>query len=386
MKIPTQNSLDQATRNGRATTPSSKKKGGRHPASIAFPHHTVNRALDVVTALWKLHTSNPSTILELAAEMNYTPTSKPFQKVISSAYKYGFLKNSWVNNVNKHISISRLGQSIVGPIMGDNPHTSKITAFLTPKIFKDVIDAIKNGPIPPDDVFKNTLLSRYHIPEVSVDACHTIIMKNLVELDLITNVKGEQYIQLDKHPPTTDQPEEGGIEEEQMGSQLETTEQSPQSTPEPDTPSIQSKPKQIFVAHGKNRKPLEQLEKILTTFNVNYKVAVNEPNAGMPISEQVAGLMRDSTSGIFIFTADEKITKEDGQVAWRPSQNVIYELGAASVLYREKIVIFKEEHVSFGSDFSALGYISFEKDSLDAKTSNLMVELINLGFMKLTPT
>ena len=69
-----------------------------------------------------------------------------------------------------------------------------------------------------------------------------------------------------------------------------------------------------------------------------------------------------------------------------PSQNVVYELGAASVLYGKKIVILKEDTVSFASDFSDLGYISFEKDNLDAKTSDLILELINLGFMQLTPT
>ena len=57
--------------------------------------------------------------------------------------------------------------------------------------------------------------------------------------------------------------------------------------------------------------------------------------------------MRDEcASGIFIFTADECFLREDkdGQVkeVRRPSENVVYELGAASVFYGRKIVIFKE--------------------------------------------
>ena len=91
------------------------------------------------------------------------------------------------------------------------------------------------------------------------------------------------------------------------------------------------------------------------------------------------------TSGIFIFTADEKTIDEKGNEIWRPSDNAVYELGAASVLYSNKIVIFKENAVSFASDFNDLGYISFDKDKLDAKAADLMLELINLGFMQLTP-
>ena len=65
---------------------------------------------------------------------------------------------------------------------------------------------------------------------------------------------------------------------------------------------------------------------------------------------------------------------------------MIYELGAASVLYDNKIVIFKEENVSFASDFGDIGYIPFEKDQLEVKAADLMLELIELGFMRLTPT
>src|SRR2546428_274079 len=91
--------------------------------------------------------------------------------------------------------------------------------------------------------------------------------------------------------------------------------------------------KQIFIAHGKNKKPLDQLQKILDQFGVKYKVAINEPNKGRPISSKVAELMKACTSAIFIFTADEKTQDAEGNVKYRPSDNVVYELGAASALY-----------------------------------------------------
>lgn len=39
----------------------------------------------------------------------------------------------------------------------------------------------------------------------------------------------------------------------------------------------------IFVAHGKNKKPLEQLKGILEQFKIPYRVATEEPNLGRPI-------------------------------------------------------------------------------------------------------
>ena len=140
---------------------------------------------------------------------------------------------------------------------------------------------------------------------------------------------------------------------------------------------------QLFIAHGKNRRPLEQLKGILNGWKVPFLVAVDEPNAGRPISEKVAETMRQCSAGIFIFTADEHFQDADGEEVMRPSQNVVYELGAASLLYGRKIVILKEAGVTFPSDFSDLGWIEFDRDALDAKGMDLLREMIALEAVRL---
>jgi hypothetical protein len=62
------------------------------------------------------------------------------------------------------------------------------------------------------------------------------------------------------------------------------------------------------------------------------------------------------------------------------------ELGAASLLYEDRIVIFKEKGIHFPTNFQSIGYIEFEVDSIDAKTSDLLKELIGFGLVKVTPT
>ena len=142
-------------------------------------------------------------------------------------------------------------------------------------------------------------------------------------------------------------------------------------------------PVQIFVAHGRSRKPLDQLQKILNEWQVPYLVAVDEPNAGRPISQKVADLMKACSAGVFIFTSDDEFTDGAGNVVSRPSQNVIFELGAASLLYGQRIVVLKERGVTFPSDFGDLGWIEFDKDALDAKAMELLRELIALKAVRL---
>ena len=155
-------------------------------------------------------------------------------------------------------------------------------------------------------------------------------------------------------------------------------------------PPVQTeRPKPIFIAHGKNKGPLDQLTKILDSFQIPYKVAGAEPNAGKLIPDKVKGLMRECGSAIFIFTGDEgkaflgKRGKPENE-RQVPNLNVVFELGAASMLYSDRIIIFKEEGVEFASDFSSIGYIPFSNGDISSKSGDLMKELLALGFIKIT--
>ena len=138
----------------------------------------------------------------------------------------------------------------------------------------------------------------------------------------------------------------------------------------------------IFIAHGKNRKPLEQLKKILDQFKIPYKVVVDEHSLGRPISGKVREVMKSCNCAILLFTADEEFKDKDGNTIWRPSENVIFELGATGYLYDNKIVILKEADVTFPTNFRDIGYIPFEKDQLEAKAMDVLKELVGFGIVK----
>lgn len=140
----------------------------------------------------------------------------------------------------------------------------------------------------------------------------------------------------------------------------------------------------IFVAHGKNKKPLEQLQKILNQFKIPYKVAVEEPNLRHPIGTKVREIMEACNCAILIFTADEEFRDLEGNTIWRPSENVVYELGAAGFLYDKRIVILKEEGVQLPSNFKELGYISFSKNQLESKSMDVLMALIGFGIVKIS--
>lgn len=140
----------------------------------------------------------------------------------------------------------------------------------------------------------------------------------------------------------------------------------------------------IFIAHGKNKKPLEQLKKILDQFRIPSKIAVEEANLGRPISQKIRETMEACNCAILLFTCDEEFMDKEGKVIWRPSENVVYELGASSYLYGHRIVIMKEDGVEFPSNFRELCYMPFEKNQLEAKALDIFKELIGFGIVKVT--
>ena len=195
---------------------------------------------------------------------------------------------------------------------------------------------------------------------------------------IFKEIQGKRYLSLHEHDTTNS----AIIDDDEPVQDINPTENKISNIPDTPAPQVQ---KQIFVAHGKNHKPLEQFKIILEQFKIPYKIAIEESNQGRPISQKVSELMRECSSAVFLFTKDEEIKDGEGEISYRPSDNVVFELGTASILYGDKIVIFKQKDVKFGSDFKDLGYISFE-DDLGAKSMDLMKELVDLDLLKISPT
>ncbi|MGO1537926.1 MAG: hypothetical protein ACTHZ9_01790 [Leucobacter sp.] len=58
--------------------------------------------------------------------------------------------------------------------------------------------------------------------------------------------------------------------------------------------------------------------------------------------------------------------------------------GASAVMYDDCVILFKEKDVNLASNFSGIGYISFEKDRLDAEMNALLGEFVALKLLKLS--
>ncbi len=359
------------------------------------PHPPVSLAVaqQVAQAIADKNASRPMNRLLLAEAMGYSPSSSGFRDRVTSSAKYGLTEGSYNSEV---ISVTALGDTVTRPRNDGEQIEARRGAIRNVPLFDTLVDHFGNSKLPDPKFLKNTLeRDPFGIDPAWSESAAEAFTEDARAVGYLRDIGGSPHIVLDAStslPPSEVQPPGAEIEQPEAadeGSADNAPADATQSASAADSRELHEEvpqrplPMQLFVAHGKNRRPLEQLKGILNSWKVPFLVAVDEPNAGRPISEKVAETMRECSAGIFIFTADEHFLDPEGNEVMRPSQNVVYELGAASLLYGRKIVILKESGVTFPSDFSDLGWIEFERDALDAKAMDLLREMIALEAVRL---
>jgi predicted nucleotide-binding protein len=357
---------------------------GRRPAEIpTFPRHSLNEALKLAQSIEDNNAGKPYDRINLAEALNMSPNSSAFRDLITSSSRYGLTIGG---RIADKIALSDIGRSIVSPMTDEQKNENLKLALLHPELFKMVYEHFDNNKIPRRELLINTLKNEFKVVPEDASLCYDIIIENINDYKLATEIKGTSYLQLKRlsYLESVNDDESEDVDEE-LAVKPETPTEIPDEVPEKKS---MEKPenKQIFIAHGKNKKPLEQLVKILDKYKIARVIATDEPHKGRPVGIKVAEEMKRCSSGIFIFTADVETKDTDGNTILQPNYNVVFELGAGSVLYGDKIIILKEKGVELPSDFNEVGRITFEKDNLSASGLDLISELGALEIIKVIVT
>lgn len=357
---------------------------GRKP-SADFPKHSIEGVLKVPQSLEDNNGGNPLPPMDVALAIGVSPGSSSFRDLLSSSIKYGLTSGSY--NSAK-VALERPGKAVVAPTSPEERQRALFEAAFRPDVFRRVYDYYRGKKLPDPQFLANTLTREFGVPKESVEKFVEVFLANLDHLRLIKEGPTGKWLATDMPTPaeaaTDESTSSGGEsqEQEQLAAVSEIRRPKPAASAPAD--AGRSQKNAIFVGHGKDKGPLDQLKKILGEYQLPYKVAEDEANKGRPISQKVAETMHECGAAILIFTADEEFTDKDGNVVYRPSENVVFELGAASALYGSRIIIFRDSRVQFPSNFKEIGYITFEVNQLAAKVNDLFRELIGFGLIKIS--
>jgi hypothetical protein len=347
------------------------------------PSQSVDEALRVARALADEYGKQPTAPIDVAKAMDLTPGAGQFKSITGASIAYGFTEGGY--NAEQ-ISLTDLGRRAIAPIEEGDDLKAKREAFLRPRVINEFLTKYNGSKVPSTQIAENVLES------MGVAGAHTertlkVILGGAEELGLLTDFKGKPWVNLDsslQQPVVDGEDEPGETHDDDFASEV--PEEPPSDSPPLPPPDPEQEPKKrpnvLFVGHGRNKKPLAQLTALLDKLKIPYLVAASEPNKGRPIPIKVRETMDQCGAGILIFSADEELFDKEQAPVWKNSENVSHELGAAAVMYDDRIIIFKEEGVSLASNYESIGYIEFEKDKLDAKLADLLTELVALKILQ----
>lgn len=192
------------------------------------------------------------------------------------------------------------------------------------------------SPLPPKNIAQN-VLATFGVPVDRTAAAFDPLIENATFVGFVKRIKDKDHIDIGSPIPVGD-PAPGVQDpknEEDPGGDTEAAPDESHvghSENNPRTDLRQVHKNAIFLGHGSNRKPMDQLVKILNEYGIPHKQAVEEANRARPIPRKVGDVMRECGAAILVFTADKEFFDKDSISIWRPSENVSHELGAASVL------------------------------------------------------
>ncbi len=342
-----------------------------------YPEIPITEAIQVPQGIREHNAGRPMNRVLLAEALKLSPTSSDFRDLLSASYKYGFTKGSFNSET---IDLTELGEQLTKPRSEMGKLDAMRKGLRRIVLFERLLTHFNNNKLPTAEFLKNTLEREpFNVtPEWSAEAANVFIA-NGKAVGFIRDVSGSPFVVIEAGPPAAEVSEAiTEVEKEQV---LPTEQKPKVPTEAPQIPTSL----QFFIGHGKDKEALEQLKGIINQLGIPYVVAQEEPNIGRPISKKVKDLMDSCSGGIFIFSADEEFRDLNGNSIFRPRENVVFELGAASYKYDQRIVIFKESGIAFPSDFRDLGYIEYEKGQLAGKTMDLLKELIALKAVKILP-
>jgi predicted nucleotide-binding protein len=350
-----------------------------------FPMHTLSRALVVAQAIQDEMAGKPFKRLLLSEALGIKPGSTNLRDMLSSSFKYGLTEGT---EKAVDITLTTTGSEATQQRDPGRKLAALRKAALTPQVFRDVYNDYDNRKIPGLEMMKKILTSEYAVPADYAEECATIILENGRFVGIIRDISGSPHVMLESQismgaaarAESTNGDEPAGLTEITSGGASTAVDKAEINAPNGGTPPMSSA---IFLGHGKNRAPVRKLEEILRAFNIPTKIVIDEANMARPIPQKVREVMMQCSSAILVFTKDQEFHDAEGNSLWRPSENVVYELGAASFAYENRVIIFKEEGLNFPTNFQSVGYIEFKVDSIEAKTTELLKELISFGLVKL---
>ena len=288
-----------------------------------YPADTLESAKAVAEAVGTNGTGGPEGSIErneLAKVLGTTPKSSTFTTRLNSSAKYGLTLGGYNDD---RIRLTSRGVSVVAPTRESERMQALRDAALEPDVFSKFYENHDGMELPVDTLSKNLLQRQLGIRAELAGECLDIIKANGTLTGLIKERRGKLHVDL--ATSRTDR--------------RQTTANSPAPPAPAENGATQHSERyggRVFVGHWGDPDAARFVTKTLADFQIPYAYLDGLEPDGRPVHAKIAEEMHKSAAAILVFAAPEGSTDSR-----RDREQMIYQLGASSVLFGDKVVVFQ---------------------------------------------
>ena len=351
-----------------------RTEGGKRRRIVKpYPAYTLEDALDVAQAIQNANAGLPFKRELLAGALGTTPKSSAFTQRLNASVAYGLTQGGY-NDAD--ISLTPLGEALAA-CEDDRRRHALVEAAMTPPVFGGFYDMLDGKRLPESAYAQNLLQRELGVIDTLADECLSILIANGEYAGIISDQDGVSVVRLaDRRPqpepaaasPTADAPP----------AERNPTPTATESPAAPDDKSYESdKPKgRVFVGRIGESDAAQFVASMLEQFGIPVSNPRFDATTELPLPPEVAGDMRASDAAVLVFAAHV-----DGQAV---RDKMLCLLGACSVLYDDRVVIFHEADAAPLPTLNGLSRVSFRSERIAESGLGLLMELHKAGVVSIS--
>jgi hypothetical protein len=334
-----------------AKSGSAEKRAYLSQATI--PSKSLRDALRVPQAIVDNYAGKPTAPHDVAMALDLSPTSSGWRDAAAIAAGYGLTKGSW--NATR-IELTDLGRRATAPITEGDDVRARAEASLRPSVLRGFFEKYNKAKFPADQIAKNVLQHEFGVPPDRVDAALAVVKDNGQFVGFIRQTKTGPFVAIENPEPV---PVRVADEPTELERDTELAEKPIPSAAPPAAANVTEF--RVFIAHGKNTAIVDQVKDILSLYDIDYEIAVEEETAAIPVPAKVMAAMRRCQAGVMVVTADETAKGGDEHAI---NTNVLIEIGTAFVLYDQRVVLVWDKRLKVPTNLQGLYRLEFEGSEL----------------------
>lgn len=358
-------------------TPAKEKahKKRKYLSQSDVPRFSLVEALRIPKALWEEYGGDGTSPLKVAAALELQPSSGRFRMLAGAALAYGLVTGG---PKAAEIELTPRGRRILRPLSEGDDLTAKREALLEPRVIKEFLHKYSGAPLPRPTIAHN-VLEDMGVPRDKAAEVHDLILEGSKSVGFLTEIKGQTYVDLDGVKPPAPEPEE--VKEDPPTSTVEAENTAPADDASPQPPFASSvapeRMRKVFITHGKNRKFIDPIRKLLQFGDLEAVVATDAQSVSQPVPDKVMESMRACGAAIIHVDAERTLLDPDGEQQIVLNPNVLIEIGAAMALYGRRYILLVKDGVKLPSNLQGLFEVRYTGDGLDADATIRLLEAIN---------